>query len=82
MLQAVLPVPPTLTLPVTPDGLGVGLTVLAGIIRMEVAPFPLTIPADLTVHGVGFDLPVVGSRAGAAADKRGDRKPVAEDEKG
>jgi len=26
---------------------------------MEVAPFPLTIPADLTVHGIGFDLPVV-----------------------
>ncbi|HMD99267.1 MAG TPA: hypothetical protein VKM93_18320 [Terriglobia bacterium] len=59
MLQAALPVPPTLTLPVTPDGFGVGLPILAGIIRMEVAPFPLTIPADLTVQRIGFDLPVV-----------------------
>src|SRR5271167_3373747 len=59
MLQAVLPVPPTLTLPVTPDRLGVGLPVLAGIIGMEVAPFALTVPADLMVHGVAFDLPAV-----------------------
>jgi len=59
MLQAVLSVSPTLTFPVTPDGLGVGLPVVAGIIRMEVTPFPLTIPADLMVQGVGFDLPAV-----------------------
>ena|SRR5271157_730425 len=59
MLQAVLSVPPTLTFPVTPDGLGVGLPILARIIRMEVPPFPLTVPADLTVQGVGFDLSAV-----------------------
>jgi len=59
MLQAVLSVPPTLTFPITPDGLGVGLPVLARIIRMEVTPFPLTVAADLMIQRVGFDLPAV-----------------------
>jgi hypothetical protein len=59
MLQAALSVPPVLAFPITPDGLGVGLPVPARIIGMEITPFPLTVPADLPVQGVGFDLPAV-----------------------
>jgi hypothetical protein len=59
MLQAALSVPPTLTFPVTLDGVGVGLPVPAKIIRMEVPPFSLTVAADLTVQRVGGDLPAV-----------------------
>ena len=59
MLQAALSVPPVLAFPVTLDGLGVGLPVLARVIGMEIPPLSLTVAANLTVQGVGDDLPAV-----------------------
>jgi hypothetical protein len=53
------PVSPALRLPVALHRLRVGLPVLPLIIGMASAPFLLAIPADLVVHGVGFNLATV-----------------------
>ena len=54
-----LAVPPALTLPITLDGFGMGLPVLAGIIGISPAPFLLAVPADLVVLGIGVELATV-----------------------
>ena len=54
-----LSVPPALTLPITLDGFGMGLPVLAGIIGISPAPFLLAVPADLVVLGVSVELMAV-----------------------
>jgi len=47
------------TLPITFNGFGVGLPVLAGIIGILHAPFLLTVPADLLILGIGMELAAV-----------------------
>jgi hypothetical protein len=54
-----LAVSPALTLPISLDGLGVGLPVLAGIIGISAAPFLLAVPTDLVVHGISAKLTAV-----------------------
>jgi hypothetical protein len=54
-----LPVSPVLALPISLDGLRVGLPVLAGVIGMAAAPFLLAVPADLVVLGIGVELAAV-----------------------
>jgi hypothetical protein len=54
-----LSVPPALTLPITLDGFGMGLPVLAGIIGISPAPFLLAVPADLVVLSIGTELAAV-----------------------
>jgi hypothetical protein len=54
-----LSVPPELALPITLDGFGMGLPVLAGIIGISPAPFLLAVPADLVVLGIGVELATV-----------------------
>ena len=54
-----LPVAPALTLPITLDGFGVGLPVLAGIIGISSAPFLLAVPADLVILSIAVELMAV-----------------------
>ena len=51
-----LPVSPTLALPISLDGFRVGLPVLPGIVGMTGPPFLLTVPTDLVVLGIGVKL--------------------------
>jgi hypothetical protein len=54
-----LSVSSALTLPITLDGFGMGLPVLAGIIGISPTPFLLAVPADLVVLGIGVELATV-----------------------
>jgi hypothetical protein len=69
-------VPPALTLPITLDGFGMGLPVLARIIGISPAPFLLAVPTDLVILGIGVELAAVIFSAalplaiGSAANKR------------
>ncbi|MBI1956160.1 MAG: hypothetical protein HYS38_07175 [Acidobacteria bacterium] len=75
MLQAALPVPPPLSLPVPLHRVEVGPPVLPEIIRMPSAPFLLAIPADLTVLGIAPKLvavivpPALALTVGATANE-------------
>jgi hypothetical protein len=54
-----LAVSAALPLPITLDGFGMGLPVLAGIIGISSAPFLLAVPADLVVLGIGVEMATV-----------------------